>query len=94
MGGAVRIGVIGDFNPEYPSHTATDAAIAHAAASLSVAADVRWLPTPSLCGPDAGAILEPCDGLWASPGSPYRSMEGALAGIRFARERGRPFVGT
>jgi CTP synthase (UTP-ammonia lyase) len=34
------------------------------------------------------------DGLWAAPGSPYRSLEGALAGVRFARERGVPFFGT
>ena len=34
------------------------------------------------------------DGLWAAPGAPYRSLEGGLAGFRFAREWGVPFVGT
>ncbi len=38
--------------------------------------------------------LDRFDGLWASPGSPYLSMDGALDCIRFARERGKPFVGT
>jgi len=28
------------------------------------------------------------------PASPYRSMDGALRAIRFARETGRPFLGT
>jgi CTP synthase (UTP-ammonia lyase) len=90
----VTIGIIGDFNPEYVSHTATNAAIDHAASALGVVADVQWLPTPALGGPDTAATLERFDGLWASPGSPYRSMEGALTAIRFARERDRPFIGT
>jgi CTP synthase (UTP-ammonia lyase) len=88
----VRIGVIGDFNPRYPSHLATNRAIADAAGALAITADVNWLPTPTLH--DAGAVLDGYDGLWASPGSLYQSMDGALAAIRFARERGRPFIGT
>src|SRR5690606_14919504 len=34
------------------------------------------------------------DALWCVPGSPYRSMDGALRAIRAARESGRPFLGT
>src|ERR1035441_10635045 len=33
-------------------------------------------------------------GLWCVPASPYRSMEGALLAIRYARESGVPFLGT
>ncbi|MGH2584486.1 MAG: hypothetical protein ACRDJE_06175 [Dehalococcoidia bacterium] len=90
----IRIGIIGDFNPAYPSHPATNEAIRHAADRLAVSARVDWLPTPALLAPDADATLAEYDGLWASPGSPYQSMEGGLAGIRFARERDRPFLGT
>ncbi len=31
---------------------------------------------------------------FCSPGSPYRSLDGALEAIRFAREGGVPFIGT
>jgi len=34
------------------------------------------------------------DGVWLAPGSPYRSLDGALLAIRHARERGVPLVGT
>ena len=52
-----------------------------------------WTPTDRIF--EKGAeLLDENDGLWASPGSPYASMDGALAGIRFARESGRPFIGT
>ncbi len=33
-------------------------------------------------------------GLLVAPGSPYESMEGALAAIRVARSRGVPLLGT
>ena len=36
-------------------------------------------------------LLDLCDALWAALGSSYVSMEGALRGIQFARERDRPF---
>jgi CTP synthase (UTP-ammonia lyase) len=87
------IGVIGDYDGR-PSHVATNAALGHAAARLGLELEIRWLPTPALLAPGAEAALAACDGLWASPGSPYRSLDGALAGIRFARERDWPFTGT
>ena len=94
MAKATRIGVIGDFEPAYHSHFATNAAIYDAAAGLNVPVELRWLPTSSLTDSNAEDILSPWDGLIASPGSPYKSFDGMPRGIRFARERNWPFVGT
>jgi len=91
---AVRIGILGDFNPDYRTHHATNASLEHAAKALGREIEVSWVPTPSLEGPQATDSLAGYDGLWASAGSPYRSMCGMLAGIRFARVRNWPFVGT
>lgn len=91
---AVRIGVIGDFEPTYHSHFATNAALYDAATKLKVPLELRWIPTPSLEGANRDKILERWDGLIASPGSPYKSFEGMLRGIEFARTRNWPFVGT
>jgi len=88
----VRIGVIGDFRP-YAYHHATNDALSLTAERLGVDLEYEWVPTDALAASGA-ALLEPFDGIWASPGSPYRSMEGALEGIRFARESGRAFVAT
>lgn len=93
MNSMVTIGVIGDFDGRV-SHVATNEAIGHAAAALAIETQVHWLPTPLLLSPEGAGMLARCDALWASPGSPYQSMEGALTGIRFARERNWPFVGT
>ena len=93
MATTVTIGIIGDYDGRV-SHAATDEAIGHSAAALSLPVEVRWLPTPLLASSEGEDALRSCDGLWASPGSPYRSFHGALAGIQFARERDWPFVGT
>jgi CTP synthase (UTP-ammonia lyase) len=91
---AVRIGILGDFNSEFPSHHATNAALQHAAHKLEFAVESQWIPTPSLTDASAEKILEGFDGLWASPGSPYKSFAGMLKGIEFARSRDWPFLGT
>ena len=94
MTNAIRIGIIGDFEPAYHSHFATNAALYDAATKLNVPLTLRWLPTPSLDGTDAAKILGRWDGLIASPGSPYQSFSGMLRGIEFARTRDWPFTGT
>jgi CTP synthase (UTP-ammonia lyase) len=91
---SVRIGLIGDYNVEVPAHRAIPRALALAAASLSVCpAETEWLPTPSL-NHEPREKLSTFDGLWCVPASPYASIAGALAGIRFARENRVPFLGT
>ncbi len=87
------MGVIGDFNTERLSHSATNAALGHAAATLGVRVEVRWLDTILLEQMDL-ADLARHDALWCAPGSPYRSLDGALRAIHFARESDRPFLGT
>lgn len=94
MGASISIGVIGDFDPGFPPHPATDAAIGHAADRLGVSAEARWIGTESLAGDaDLDAALV-ADAIWCAPGSPYRSLDGALRAVRFARERDVPFIGT
>ncbi len=90
----VRIGILGDFNPEFRSHHATNDALQHAARKLNLEVESRWLPTPSLIEPGAAALLDSYDGFLASPGSPYKSFDGMLKGIEFARVNDRPFLGT
>ena len=85
---------MGDFNPEFLSHNATNDSLQHAASKLNIKVDSEWVPTPSLVSVSANEVLAGFDGLWASPGSPYQSMDGMLRGIQFAREQNWPFLGT
>lgn len=89
----MKIGVIGDYNASNPTHTATTDALRHAAASLNLGVDVEWLPTDSV-GDSPQSRLADFAGLFISPGSPYKSMDGALYAIRLAREGNVPMLGT
>jgi CTP synthase (UTP-ammonia lyase) len=86
-GERTRIAVVGDFDPKNPTHRFTNDALEHLGLGF------QWLPTDTI-GDEPADQLDPHDGLWIAPASPYRSMEGALAAIRHARERGVPLVGT
>jgi CTP synthase (UTP-ammonia lyase) len=86
----MRIGIVGDYNPEFESHRATVPSILLAAKAAGIDVTAEWLPTTQVCE----QMLSAYDGLWAASGSPYGSMNGMLAAIRFARERLRPMVAT
>ena len=94
VGSAVHIGILGDFNAEFRSHHATNDTLQHAAEKLGFPVESEWVPTPSVLEPEGLNKLARFDGIWASPGSPYSSMDGMLCGIRFARESDWPFLGT
>ena len=93
MARRISVGVIGDFDPGFPPHPATNAGLEHAASTLGVGVDVRWRGTEALADADLAATLVE-DALWCAPGSPYRSLDGALRAVRFARERDVPLLGT
>src|SRR4051794_39452562 len=87
----MRIGIIGDYDAGITAHQAVPRALELAAASREVAVECEWISTADI---HHAACLARFDGLWCVPGSPYRSMDGALIAIRFAREQQRPFLGT
>src|SRR5262249_14527326 len=89
----VRIALVGDYNPDVPAHQAIPEALRLSAERLGVAAQPAWTPAAPL-GPDVASQLTGFAGIWCVPASPYANTDGALAAIRFARERGRPFLGT
>ena len=86
----MRIGIVGDYNPAVESHPATTQATFLAARAIGLQADVVWISTAKV----EEDQLAKCDALWAAPNSPYRSADGMLAAIKYAREQQRPFLGT
>lgn len=92
MKSIVKIAIIGDYDGRV-SHTATNAALEHAAAQLGLSVTTNWIPTEQLIQYPEHSLGN-YEGIWCSPGSPYKSMTGALNGIRYARENKIPFIGT
>ena len=91
MSQPIRIALVGDFDATVPAHVAIPKALALAADDAGVTVAPVWVATDAVRSDDDIADFE---AVWCVPASPYRSMEGALSAIRFARERHRPFLGT
>ena len=82
------IAVVGDFDPANHTHRATNEGLGHAGLAL------EWVRTTEVEPDRPEARLGRYAGIFIAPSSPYRSMDGALAAIRLARECGVPLVGT
>ena len=86
------IAVVGDYSKEKTAHRAIPAALALARAELGADVEWHWIATRHIHNPETG--LAGYHGAWLAPGSPYASIEGALAVARWARTGRRPFLGT
>ena len=91
MTARLTLALVGDRDERIVAHRAIEAALPLVARVLDADIEGRWLATESI---DDVAALRGVHGIWCVPGSPYRSMDGALAAVRYARERGVPLVGT
>lgn len=94
MNQSIRVGVVADYNSKNRFHVATEASLIHAGASLGIPIECVWMDTDTLLDDSAVERFRHCHAIFAGTSSPYRSMEGALRAIRFAREEGWPFIGT
>jgi CTP synthase (UTP-ammonia lyase) len=88
----IRIGVMGERDGGFAPHYRLENAVRHSASRLSLAVELAWIGTAAILADPARALVGYA-GLWAAPGN-LASVAGALAGIRFARERSIPFFGT
>lgn len=88
---AIRIALIGDYDPQVTAHQAIPVALGMLAEQTDRDVQFQWLPTESI---HVDTPLQDFDGFWCVPASPYKSEAGALRAIRFAREQQRPFLGT
>ncbi len=90
----IRVGLIGDRNPDVLAHRAIPEAVRLSAEALGLRAEATWLATDELPAEPDAARLAGFDALWCVPASPYRHTAGALAAITVARTRDIPFFGS
>lgn len=89
----IKLAVIGDFDPSSATHLATNGAILHSAEQAGLSADHDWIATDAI-HEHFNDIVQTYSSFWIAPGSPYKSMSGALDMIRYARTHRRPVLGT
>jgi len=89
----IKIGLIGDYNPEITAHIAIPKALQLSSEKLNCKVQYLWLNT-DLITKKYFVELNSYSGLWAVPATPYKDMEGALSAIGLARNNNIPFLGT
>jgi CTP synthase (UTP-ammonia lyase) len=88
-----RIGIIGDFHHSITQSTIADS-IEHSNKILGLDTAFEWIETEKLDSDKYETILQGFDGIWSAPGSPFKSLNGAINAIRFARVKKIPHLGT
>lgn len=89
----MRLAIIGDYDENFRPHVATNEAIEHSLEKIKLPVVSEWIPTESIES-NFESIMSRFNGYWIAPGSPYKSMTGALKIIKFCREQGIPTLGT
>ncbi len=89
----VTIGVVGKYVDLPDAYLSVVEALRHGAAAEDRKLEIRWIPSDELTGMLAESYLQDVDGIVVPGGFGPRGVEGKIAAIRYARERGLPFLG-
>ena len=86
------IGIMGDRINDFPPQTTIEPALEHAAERIGVEVDTSWVPSEEILR-NPEVTLGKFDALFATPGA-ATNLDGAVAGIQYARTNNRVMVGT
>src|SRR5215471_1078379 len=89
----IALALVGEYTPSFVPHAKTDAAFDQMRSALGIEIDATWISAANL-DDEPQSKLSRFHGIWVAPGSPYKSMQGALNAIRHSREHGIPLLGT
>ncbi|QPG25585.1 CTP synthase [Pantoea sp. SM3640] len=90
MPSPLRLSLAGDYRADAVAHQAIPLAIERAARWLNITVEAEWIASEKLAESD----LRRSDAVWVVPGSPYHNDEAVFDTIRWARESGKPFLGS
>lgn len=88
-----HIALVGDFDPEVIAHQGIKASFALWNTSTNHRLEPIWTGTDTIT-PGDKSLLSPFKGIWCVPASPYKSTDGALWAIQYARTHSIPFFGS
>ena len=91
MESTVRLAILGDHDPARQLHSALDDALRHAVGARHRTLVWDWIHTETLAI-EPVSVLAGANGVLAATDDACASLDGALAGIRVARERRVPFL--
>jgi CTP synthase len=93
--GEVTIGVVGKYVGLPDAYKSLNEALVHGGMANRTKVNIRWIDAEMFEQDDTEIVarLEPLHGILVPGGFGERGSEGKIAAVRFARERGVPFLG-
>ena len=89
----VMIGVVGKYIDLRDAYLSVIEALRHAGFHHGARVHIRWVASDELISGEVEEILAAVDGVLVPGGFGVRGVEGKIDAVRFARERGVPFLG-
>jgi CTP synthase len=89
----VKIGLIGKYVTLPDAYLSVVESLKHAAFSHGANMEIEWIASDDLETADLETTLGSLDGILVPGGFGVRGIEGKIQAVRFARERGVPFLG-
>jgi CTP synthase len=89
----VRIAVVGKYVNLPDAYLSVIEALKHGGYHHGAAVQIRWVASDEISSGDVERVLGSDDGILVPGGFGVRGIEGKIEAIRFARERGVPFLG-
>ncbi len=91
--GRVRVAVVGKYTALKDAYKSVVEALVHGGAANRVAVDVTWIESEEFERSDASGLLAGIHGVLVPGGFGKRGAEGKVRAVRYARERGVPYLG-
>lgn len=88
-----RIAIIGEFYKNFKPHSALNDSIEHVKKKHKIDIEIEWIDTIK-AEKEGNDLFVNYSGFWSAPGSPFKSLDGALKAISYARINDKPHLGT
>ena len=89
----VKIALVGKYVALHDAYLSVAEALFHSGVANGANVEIEWVPSEDVTADNVEAFLRDADGILVPGGFGDRGIEGKIAAIRFARERGVPFFG-
>ncbi len=90
---SVKIALVGKYIELHDAYISVREALNHAALSLGVDVDIKWIHSTDLERAHSDELLQDVDGIIVPGGFGSRGIEGKIQAIRYARTQKIPFLG-
>jgi CTP synthase len=89
----VKVAIVGKYVNLHDAYLSVIEAIKHGGFHHGASVEIEWVSSDDLDGADVAKVFEGIHGIIVPGGFGWRGVEGKLDAIRYARERGVPYLG-